>query len=267
VAETSKTVSHALEVLNCFSRSQPVLNGTEIAEKVNLPRTNVLRLLSTLENAGFLTREEGGANYRVGMRAFEIGSLYLVGNPLLTTLTKVLDKLVDKTQCTAYLGVLDREDVVILSYREGTDPIRFIWKEGDRLPSTTTAMGKAILMHLPAGEITQHLGEGETLRGLTKHSLRSRHDLDAQLSEYRKLGWAVAQEESHDGISAVGCAILDDTGYPLAAISICFVDYPSSPSRKEEYAKLVVDAASDVSKNVGDLSLYNSPLKRGGMGK
>src|SRR5699024_8003319 len=150
------------------------------------------------------------------------------------------------------LGVLDQDDVVMLTYREGTLPVRFVWKEGDRLPCTSTALGKAILMHLSDEEITRHLGEGGTLRGLTERSLRTRQQLDAELVEVRQRGWALQQEESNLGVTAVGSAILDGNGYPIAGISVSFFDYPPDPARKEACAKVVVDAARNLSKQVAE---------------
>jgi DNA-binding IclR family transcriptional regulator len=239
-----------------------VLSGSEIAAELKLPRTNVLRLLSTLEDAGFIERKEGDVGYRIGLRAFEIGTLYLIGNPLSSILTGILDELVSKTQCTAYLGVLDGDDLVILNCREGPVPIQFIWKAGARLPCTTTAMGKAIMMHLPPEEITKHLGKDGSFRVLTERSLRTRSQLDAELAEFRQRGWSQTQEEAHAGVSAVGCAILDDNGYPIAAVSVCFFDHPPDPKRKEGYAKLVCDAAKNASTQIAELAVYGSRLTR-----
>lgn len=260
--ETSKTVNHALRILSHFSRSRPVLNGSELARELKLPRTSVLRLLATLESFGFIERDSGEAGYRIGMRAFEVGTLYLATNPISGILTRALDRLADETQCTAYLAVLDKSDVVILTYREGSLPIRFIWKEGDRILCTTTSLGKAILMHLSRDEIDQHLGKGESLPGLTEHSLRTRAALDEDLSTARQRGWALAQEESHAGITAVASAVLDETGYPIAAINVSFFDYPRDPARMDALAKIVLAAADDVSKQISLYGPYGSRLPR-----
>lgn len=260
--DTSRTVANALKLLRCFSRSRPLMNGSEIAAEMDLPRTNVMRLLATLESAGFVERAENKTGYRIGIRAFEVGTQYLVGNPLSLVLVGILDELVGKTQCTAYLGIMDGADLVILTYREGTLPVRFIWREGDRLPCTTTAMGKAILMHLGDEEITQCLGSAENLPCLTEHSLQTRGQLDGELAEARKRGHAVAREESHAGLTAVASAILDEDGYPIAAISVSFLDHPPDPKRKVDYSQLVKDAAANASGQVAEFAVYGKRLPR-----
>lgn len=138
MAETSKTVRNALQLLSCFNRNTATLTASELARQMKLPRTNVLRLLATLESFGFLERAPGDYAFRIGLRAFEIGSLFLVSNPMSSLISNALDELVARTQCTAYLAVLDKDDIVMLICREGSLPVRFVWQVGDRLPACTT---------------------------------------------------------------------------------------------------------------------------------
>lgn len=260
MSESSKTVKNALTLLNCFSRSQPVLTASELTRQLKLARTSVIRLLVTLEACGFVEKHPEGIGYRIGLRAFEIGTLFLAANPLSFLLMRALDELVEKTQCTAYFAILDKDDIVILNYREGTLPIRFIWQVGDRLPLQTTALGKAMLAHMSSSEIDRHLGNGQALRGLTDKSIRTRAALDEDIATTRERGWGLAREESHAGLTAVGSAILDDAGHPIAAISISCLDYPPNPKRLNEFATVVQNTARDVSRKIGEYRNYGSGL-------
>ena len=70
MSETSKTVSNALSVLSCFSRSEPVLTASELARRLKLARTIVIRLLATLERFGYIEKSPEAVGYRIGLRAF-----------------------------------------------------------------------------------------------------------------------------------------------------------------------------------------------------
>ena len=260
--ESSKTVKNALTLLNCFSRSTPVLTTSELSRQLKLARTNVMRLLVTLEACGFVEKHPAGAGYRIGLRAFEVGTLFLAANPLSSLLLRALDELVAKTQCTSYFGILDKDDIVILNYREGTLPIRFIWQVGDRLPCHTTALGKAMLAHMSAQEIESHIGKRQQLRGLTGRSIRTRSALLEEIEKTRARGWGAAHEESHAGLTAVGSAILDESGHPIAAISISFLDYPPSPERLKKLAAVVQKTARDVSRQIEEYQDYGSGKSR-----
>jgi DNA-binding IclR family transcriptional regulator len=260
VSETSKTVTNALSVLNSFSRSDPVLTASELTRRLKLTRTSVIRLLATLERFGFIERCPDAAGYRIGLRTFEVGTLFLAANPLSAVLARALDELVEKTQCTAYLAVLDKADIVMLNCREGTLPIRFVWQVGDRLPLHTTAMGKAMAAYLSSEELDQHLGRGKALRGLTERSIRTRAQLDAEIVKTKERGWGLAREESHPGLTAIGSAIVDNAKRPVAAISVSFLDFPPNPKRVNQLATVVVGVADGVSKTIAEYGSYGASL-------
>jgi DNA-binding IclR family transcriptional regulator len=262
LSETSKTVANALNVLSCFSRSDPVLTASELTRRLKLARTSVIRLLATLEGFGFIEKCPEAAGYRIGLRAFEVGTLFLAANPLSSVLTRALDELVEKTKCTAYLAALDKDDVIILNHREGLLPIRFVWQVGDRLPLHTTALGKAMLACMSSAEIDAHLGKGKSLRGLTEKSIRSRSQLDAEIAKTRERGWGLAREESHPGLTAVGSAILDKANRPIAAISVSFLDYPPNPKRLNQLATVVMGVAEDVSRKIAEYGNFGASLAR-----
>jgi DNA-binding IclR family transcriptional regulator len=248
MAETSKTVTNALAVMECFHRETTALSSSEIARKIGIPRTNALRLLATLQGRGWLERTEDGASYRVGLRAFEIGANYLAANSGTAALRTVLNDLVTTTECTAYAGVLDGDDLVMTHCIEGTLPVRFVWKIGDRLPCTTTAIGKAILSHLPDADVEKHLKPGH-LRTLTHKSIKSRRALQEELEQARKVGWALAREESHAGLTAVGAAVFS-AGKPVSGVSVCWFDHPADRKRLERYSQCVMQAADRISREI-----------------
>ncbi|HEX7024515.1 MAG TPA: IclR family transcriptional regulator [Gemmatimonadales bacterium] len=249
VGEESKTLARALALLNCFSRGEPVLNTSQIARRLGISRTATSRLLNTFARHRFVEPAPGGRGYQIGLGLFEIGALYLEANPAAQILLRALDELVERTGWTSYLGILDGSDTIILAYREGRHPVRFIFGIGDRLPSTTTALGKAVLACLPREELDRRLGTGE-LPVRTERSLRTRRELDAQLTEIRRRGWSLAEEESHPGLTAVGAAVLDARREPLAGISISFFNHVPDASLTEQFGAIVSEVARRVSERV-----------------
>jgi len=253
--ETLQTVERALQVLQIFSRERTEVSQSELARTLGLPRTVVLRILNTLKQAGFLERVPGDSLYRIGLSAFEVGALYLANNPLVTVADELLAGLVDKTGYTGYLGTLYGSEAVILSLREGRSPVRFQWSAGDRLPATTTALGKAVLMRMTISEVDGILGLGR-LSGLTERSIKTRGELDLALQAARDRGWTVAQDESYPGVCAVGAPILDAHGSPLAGMSISFLNYPADPDLLDQLGVLVRSTADTVSQRIAAYHAY-----------
>ncbi len=261
--ETLQTVERALQVLQIFSRERTEVSQSEVARTLDLPRTVVVRILNTLKQAGFLERVPGVSLYRIGLSAFEVGALYLASNPLVAVADELLADLVAQTGYTGYLGALYGNEAVILSLREGRSPVRFQWSPGDRLPATTTALGKAILMRMTISDVDGILGLGH-LSGLTERSIKTRGELDLELHAARDRGWTVAQDESYPGVCAVGAPILDAHGSPLAGMSISFLNYPPDPDLLDQLGVLVRSTAETVSRRIGAYHDYGHrpPLGR-----
>jgi DNA-binding IclR family transcriptional regulator len=252
MVEKSKTVTNAMRVLDCFPRAQGPLSVSEIARQVKLPRQNVLRVLASLQEFGFVSRVSEKEGYTIGARMFEMGMLYLRTNPLARLFSDALDALTESTQCPSYAGVLDGADVLFLNSREGTLPVQFIWKAGDRLPATTTALGKAILMLMPEEEIDAQLGAAKSFPRLTPKSIANRRQLQADLAVAKKRGWALAREESHAGLTGIGAPIIDEKGRAVAALSVSYLDFPVDPKRMEKFATITMRICAETSKRLQD---------------
>jgi DNA-binding IclR family transcriptional regulator len=252
MAEKSKTVTNALRVLNCFPVAEGPLSVSEIARRVDLPRQNVLRVLASLQEFGFVSRLSEKDGFTIGVKMFEMGMLYLRSNPLARLFTDALETLTEITQCASYAGILDGSDVLFLNTRDGTQPVQFIWKAGDRLPATTTALGKAILMLMTEHELDAQLRRPKSFVRLTPKSIVTRKQLQADLAVSKKRGWAVACEESHAGLTGIGAPIVDENGRAVAALSVSYFDYPPDPKRMEKFAGIIRRTCAETSKRLQD---------------
>jgi len=74
--EIVQTAARALSVLRAFSRERPDMSVAEMTRRLDLPRTIVIRLLNTLEDAGYVERVVDTFHYRIGLAALELGARY-----------------------------------------------------------------------------------------------------------------------------------------------------------------------------------------------
>ena len=70
---TVDAAAKALELLNAFSFHDRRLSLAELAARTGIPRATAFRLLSTLEEAGFVVKESG--DYRLGIKCFVLGNI------------------------------------------------------------------------------------------------------------------------------------------------------------------------------------------------
>lgn len=211
------SVSKALALLDCFRDANGPLGVSELARRASLPKSTAFRLLSYLEEAGYVERV--GKHYRVGWKLFELGNRvgYCRPGRLRDIATPYLTELFAQTRCVVHLAVLDGTDVVYLEKIHGHQTLPTPTRVGSRMPASCCALGKSMLSRSPDEKVREVLLAG--LRRRTPYSLAEPGRLLADLSRARDRGVAFDREEAALGLTCVGAPILRND-VAVAAISV-----------------------------------------------
>ncbi len=255
--EHLKTIDKMFRLLDLFTAVRPEWSVADLSRASGFARTVVQRIVVSLVREGYLERCDDSLRYRIGISSCRLGSLYLSGNPVLQAAQDPLRALASNTGYPTYLGTLMERDVVILALFEGLRSIRFTWSMGDRLPASTTALGKAMLMAMSPAAVQEVVGVG-TLPRSTPRSLASVGALLEQLEAHRGRGWVPACDESLTGVTAVGAAVLRADRAPVAGISVSFLADPGDREQLTRMGAKVVAAAADVSQRLRLLMPYSA---------
>lgn len=141
-SETSQTLDRGLRVLRVLADSPEGLTVTELSGRLEVNRTVMHRLISTLEHHGLVRRDARGRLF-VGL-----GVLHLAGavQPLLRDLTTpVLRSLAEDVGSTAHLTVAEGDEALALAVVEPTwTDFHVAYRIGARHPLSQGAAGKAI---------------------------------------------------------------------------------------------------------------------------
>lgn len=147
-ASSTRTVERALALLSevCVRGSVTL---TECARKTALPASTALRLLRTLETAGFVTRDEAGS-FRAGPVLTQLGASALGRNELARLAAPALDRIGARTRESAYLSVRGVNDTAIyISVVEGTHAVRHTSWIGRTVPMEGLAVGRVLTGDIP----------------------------------------------------------------------------------------------------------------------
>jgi len=241
----AQTLFKGLEVLSRVAKGDTTLG--KMAKSLDLNKTTVHRLASTLVEAGFLSfsPREG---YALGTKLLELG--YAASQQI--TLTRVshdhLRQLSLDTGDTVNLGVLDRDQVHYIDKIPGTRRIEVRCVIGERQPLRHTGLGKALLMD-----------EGEdVLREVFLREAaafpRYRYDLRQWLevmARYRAQGYALDLDENEDHIRCVAAPIRDMGGKIIAAVSVSSIAQYMDDARIETVATYVKETTQKISAEFG----------------
>jgi DNA-binding IclR family transcriptional regulator len=125
-------------------------NLADSARECDLAPSTALRLLRTLENTGFVAKEDAGGTYRPGSRLIQLGAQALSNESLIDFAKPEMEKLVDDTGESAYLSVEGHAGTALyISIVEGTHSVRHASWVGRTVPVDISAAGQALRGRVP----------------------------------------------------------------------------------------------------------------------
>jgi IclR family pca regulon transcriptional regulator len=244
---TLETLMRGLNILSLYTRETPALTLTEITRATKLNKTTVYRILSTLENAGYLVRDADTKRYRPGLKVLQLGFASISSLEVRQVARRYLKTLSQQVGETVSLSVLDGTDIIYVDRVRNQRIVGVVLGLGSRLPAHCASMGKAMLAHLPSHELSQYLDQ-VSLQSCTAKSLVDRQALEAELAVVRSQGYATNDEELEMGLRAVAAPIWDNSNHVVAAVNIT----GSTSSISQE--RLVGDLAEAVRHTAAQIS-------------
>lgn len=151
LAESStRTVERALSLL-AFVCERGSLSLAESARLADLSASTSLRLLRTLESAGFVRRDETG-DFHAGSRIVQLGAQALSKDNLVLMCAPVMREIAEATGESVYLCVEGHADQALyIAIHEGSQSVRHTNWVGRTIPLEGSASGQVLRGGTPAG--------------------------------------------------------------------------------------------------------------------
>ena len=153
-ATWSRSLERGLAILSTFGGSgRATLGVSELSRALDLSRSTTHRDIVTLTSLGYLRQDADSRRYRLGPRVLDLGFAALNSMGMRELSVAHLQRLSDETGFTVNMAILDGIDVVYIercrTSRSGQREIDLNLHVGSRLPAYCTALGKALLAHVP----------------------------------------------------------------------------------------------------------------------
>ncbi len=244
-----RSVSRAVRILEVFGQGS-ALTVTEVARSLRLPKSSVYELLATLAAEGLVEKDGSNGRYRLGLRLLDLAHAVRHNLEVGRVARPLLEKLAARLDETVQLTVLDRDQILYIDGCESTRQLRTFFDLGDRAPLHCTALGKAILAFLPPPEI-ERIIRAKGLRRFTANTLTRVDALRSELARTAERGYSIDNMEHEEGVRCIGAPIRDREGAVSASISVSGPSTRLPPERDAEIARLVVQAAEEISRRLG----------------
>ncbi len=230
-----------LDVLRCFDREHQTLSLGEVARLLGWRRTEPFRFLHTLESLGYLHRDPVTKRYRLTTKVLEIGFVALANLPLPELAQPYLERLRDRTNGSAHVGILDGQEVVYIGRAASRAILGSTIHIGSRLPAHATAIGKTLLASHSDAWLRAWLAQHD-LKRYTSTTFAEAPAFLHELAQIRERGYAISNAEFEMGIRSVAAPIVDAAGDAVAAVN---VSAPFDSLSDDAIARVIVPAVRD----------------------
>jgi DNA-binding IclR family transcriptional regulator len=207
-----QVIARAAAILRALEDEADGLSLGQIAQRVNLARSTVQRIVAALAAEKFLIAASPNGRVRLGPTILRLAAsartdFVAIARPFLVQLSSELKETVD-------LAVVKKDHLVFIDQVIGSHRLRAVSAVGETFPLHCTANGKAYLAGLETDAIARLIGTSYEQR--TPRTLTRLEDLLKDLKSVRKTGVAFDREEHTQGICAAGVATRDPLGNVIA---------------------------------------------------
>jgi DNA-binding IclR family transcriptional regulator len=228
----------ALKVLGAVGEEGMRL--VDLQQALGLTKPTAHRLLAALAGHGLVELDPVGRRYRLGQELAILGRSASGGlQELGRLLGQSASVLAEETGDTVFVCARSGFEAVCIDRRTGAYPIKVLTVEvGTRRPLGVGAGGLAILAALPSAEST---GIVETVaERLAEHGRASAGQVRHAVREARRIGYSVSRGFVSDCVRAVGVAVRDRAGQPVASLGVAAITSRITDARIESLGKALL---------------------------
>lgn len=253
-----QSVRRAIAILKLLSDSEP-MTVSEIGRALDTPKTTCFMILHTLEHEGLIDKHADN-KYTISHGVYDLifGNAYL--NVLRDVGTPIAHELSESTGMTVHLAVRQGLETVYIVKAEGPGFVQFNTHVGQRHLLHLTSVGKAILMGLRDEHILNAIPR-DLYEAKTEYTITSPEELLKQIQEFRRLGYAIEDEEGEYGVCCLGAPVVDSRGRTVGAFSVTELKSKLPRERFDRIGSLLIEAAAKMA-NTLEMSRSDINLKQ-----
>jgi DNA-binding IclR family transcriptional regulator len=211
-------VRRVLALLESLARERDPCGVSALARRLGIPKSSCFSLLQTLEEAGYVRRNERD-EWSLTLRIYHVGIMAARNVDVLVVAQPILQQLADRTGLTAHLGVLEGGQVIYALKVEAPGMVKFETYPGKPASLHLTAIGRALASALAESELDRVLDGYEFSPG-ANCAIRSRQAFDRELRRVRTRGFAFENEEETAGVVCVAAPVSDVGAGSAAAVGV-----------------------------------------------
>lgn len=204
-------------IIEAFDDAHPRMTASEAGQRTGMTRTAARRYLLTLQHMGYVASD--GKLFWLTPRVLRLGQSYLESARLPRIVQPFLQRVAAGTHETAYLSVLDGDEVVYIARNGPNRSMNTGYVLGARVPAQVTASGMLMLALRPDAELAHWL-ETHELKVFTSHTIASKDQMKLEFARIRAQGWALSEQQLDLNSRGIAVPLRDRHGELVGALNI-----------------------------------------------
>ncbi len=245
-----RAVGRALAIFDAFDEAHLSLSLQEIGSRINMPKATTFRLVHTLERAGFLVRLDN-QQYCLSLKLVRLAGMVKGTIGIREIARPVMIEVARETGETVTINALSGHQRLCIDVINTPSPLMTIVGPGEQLPLLHGATGKALLAYRTVDEIT------EIIAATPGGDEIDRAELDAELEEVRRLGYALTSGQRVPGVTAIAVPLRDMREEVVHSLALTGPSIRVDRNR-ERFAEIMLDAAAEISSRLGSMEASRS---------
>jgi len=215
-----QSLNRGLILLETVANARQPVSLSQLALVLKIDRSSVFRLANTLKLRGFLAQLPDNKHYMLGSAVWQMAGLFNFGNVLLQLARDHVNALAADTGETIHLAIREGCRAILIDRQLTAKAIGVAGGgSGTHVPLYCTSVGKALLADFDYDRLIQLFGDKQ-LAKFTKRTITTLAKLAKECQNTCRRGYAVDNEEEHDGVRCIGAPIRDANGEIVASVGI-----------------------------------------------
>jgi DNA-binding IclR family transcriptional regulator len=186
-----------LDILECLAEQRVPVTQSQLARVLRRSPSELFRMLSCLEQRGYIRKDPVSGAYALTLRLFELSRTHSPYEHLTKAASRPMQALSESVLESCHLSILHGARLLIVAQQESPEKIRLSVEVGGNFSTLSTVSGRLLLSMLPGPELRQTL---LLMRGYKTWTAAAKGALEDKLRRIRARKYSEAYSETVRGV-------------------------------------------------------------------
>lgn len=244
------SLEKTIEILKYLAREPYSFSALELSRVLNINRSTVHRILSTLKSEMIILQSPSNKKYKLGPMIYHLGSAYINKSNYTHEIFHIVDEVSEKTNLSTGYSVIENGKIINLYENELFNIVRMGYKPGNFYPIHCGAYGKTIMAFYEPLKELEEIVYNRKLEKMTEYTMTDPKRIMEEYDKIRRQGYCISNEEHIRGAIGIGAPVRNSKGKVIGCIAGAGIKASITPEELEHFKEVIIDAANRISKYI-----------------